>query len=56
MDNKINKPPGLKPAGDLHQNRMLQIQRAMNRYMAEGLPVPVGWITEYNALAHILQQ
>ncbi|MFH0757350.1 MAG: hypothetical protein V2B15_08695 [Bacteroidota bacterium] len=44
-------PHGLRPAFVHNENRMLEIQRAMNRYMAEKLPVPIEWIEEYNELA-----
>ena len=48
----IRKPPiGLSPAFIYIEDRMLEIQRAVNRYMAEGLNVPVSWIEEYNKLA-----
>lgn len=46
-------PQGIRPAYVVREDRMLEIQRAMNRYMAEGLPVPVEWISEYNAIAKL---
>lgn len=50
----MNKPPlGLMPANLHHEDRILAIQRAMNRYMASKLPVPVIWIYEYNILVEI---
>ena len=50
---KDKKPLGLKPAHAVHEGRLLEIQRAMNRYMAECLPVPLEWIEEYNSLIEI---
>lgn len=52
MDN--NRPPvGITPTFTYIEPRMLEIQRAMNRYMAEQLPVPGEWIEEYNRLVEI---
>lgn len=51
---KNERPPsGLMPAGLHHEDRVLAIQRAMNRYMASKLPVPSIWIEEYNALVEL---
>jgi hypothetical protein len=48
-------PLGLAPRFTYAEHRMLQIQRAMNRHMAEKLPVPEEWIKEYNKLANLNQ-
>jgi len=46
-------PVGLVSRMVHDDDRMLAIQRAMNRYMAEKIPVPMEWIEEYNALAKL---
>ena len=51
LDN--NLPIGVKPTFTYIEPRMLEIQRAMNRYMAEHLPVPGKWIEEYNRLVEM---
>lgn len=48
-------PKGLSPGDATYRQRMLEIQRACNRMMAEQRPVPVEWIQEYNKLVVLLK-
>lgn len=51
---KNTRPPlGISPRFTYAEPRMLEIQRAMNRYMAEKKPVPEEWIREYNTLVDL---
>jgi hypothetical protein len=48
------KPPvGLRPRFNYIEPRLLEIQRAMNRFMAARFPIPEEWTREYNTLIEI---
>lgn len=52
-----NRPPlGIAPAFIANDPRIVEIQRAINRYMDERLPVPENWLNEYNRLIQINKQ
>jgi hypothetical protein len=49
----IKPPLGLRPKLVVDDLRIEEIKRAIKRYTAMRLPLPLGWITEYNELAKI---
>ena len=53
MNKSIKPPLGLIPMCIHHEERILSIQRAVNRYMESKLPIPEKWMLEYNALVKL---
>lgn len=48
---KIIKPPiGIKPRYIHDEQRLIDIQRAIERYLYACMPIPTVWIYEYNEL------
>jgi hypothetical protein len=49
------KPPlGLKPRKFVDEDRLREVQGAMDRYYYANKPMPLEWITEYNQLVERL--
>jgi predicted amino acid dehydrogenase len=49
------KPPlGLKPRKFVDEDRLREVQGAMDRYYYANKPMPLEWITEYNELVERL--
>lgn len=46
-----NKPPiGIKPRYIHDEQRLIDIQRAIERFLYACMPIPIEWIYEYNEL------
>ena len=57
-DEKLSKPPiGLMPRSIYERNRnnerFSEVCGAISRYYAEGLPINIEWVEEYNELLYL---
>jgi hypothetical protein len=52
MNDQAKPPLGLKPRWVVDMHRTVEILAAMQRYVPDGLPIPVEWADELNDLLY----